>query len=379
MGVKLDNIEIKKGDNKSYLNEISFTKFLNKDISISKSFSDKKKFRFYKDLSLLVSAGLDLRRSLELAIEGEKNLKTQTIYREIVTLIINGLTFSESLKKVKVFSEYEYYSIKIGEESGTITTILNDLAKFYESRIEFKRKMISTFSYPIIVLFTALLAIVFMLNFIVPIFEDAFKRFGGELPYLTQQVLALSDFIQDYGFLILLILTSIVVFFYSQRKKSWFKSNLSVWLIRIPIIGEIALKTHLARFSHSMSLLIRVNNPLVSSISLIRKMTRFYLLEIALVEIEKDIMNGYLLHQAMEKHNFFPKRMTSLIKVAEEVNKLETVFTQIQIQYEDETQESSKTIGSLLEPFLIIFIGFFVGLILIAMYLPLFELGSGIQ
>jgi type IV pilus assembly protein PilC len=353
--------------------------FLNMDFSFSKGLSDKKKFRFYKDLSLLISAGIDLRMSLELAAEGEKHKRTKSIIEKVYANIISGSTFSNALEQTGKFSQYEFISVKIGEESGTLPTILNDLAVYYEGRVEFKRKMLSTFSYPVIVLLTAALAVVFMLTFIVPIFEDAFKRFGGELPYLTQKVLGLSDFLQAYGSVVFIGLMSICLVLYSQRNKEWFRKYFAIVLLKTPIIGEIAKKTYLSRFCHSMSLLIRVNNPLVGSINLVSKMVRFYPLETALAEMEQDILKGALLYESMKKHRIFPNRMISLIKVAEEVNKLATVFEQIQIQYESETENSSKTIGSLLEPFLIIFIGFFVGTILVAMYLPLFELGSGIQ
>lgn len=353
--------------------------FLNRDFSFNVGLSNKKKYRFYKDLSLLITAGIDIRMGLELAVEGEKNTKTKKVLEEVFSNIINGMTFSEALRKSGKFSEYEFFSIKIGEESGTISTILEDLSNYYEGRIEFKRRMVSTFSYPIIVLVTALLAVVFMLSFIVPIFEDAFKRFGGELPYLTQKVLGLSEFIQNYGLVIFLVIVGGILSIVSQRKKIWFRKYFSKFLLKTPILGEITQKTFLSRFCHSMNLLIRVNNPLINSIALVRRMVSFYPLENALKSMENDIMKGSLLHESMSKHSIFPKRMISLIKVAEEVNKLAIVFEQIQIQYESETENSSKTIGSLLEPFLIIFIGFFVGIILIAMYLPLFELGSGIQ
>lgn len=376
---ELKNNQVEGIKSSTQINSKSLSELLSTDFSFSKGLSDKKKFRFYKDLSLLISAGIDIRMSIELSVEGEKNEKTKKVLQEVFDNIIRGLTFSEGLRQTGRFSEYEYYSIKIGEESGTIITILEDLANFYEGRIEFKRKMVSTFSYPVIVLVTAMLAVVFMLSFIVPIFEDAFKRFGGELPYLTQKVLGLSELLQTYGFVILLVIVGIVVFVVSQRKKNWFRKYLSIVILKTPILGDIASKTYLSRFCHSMSLLIRVNNPLVSSMLLVRKMVRFYPLEEALHQMEEDILKGALLYESMSKHKIFPKRMVSLVKVAEEVNKLAIVFEQIQKQYESETENSSKTISSLLEPFLIIFIGFFVGVILIAMYLPLFELGSGIQ
>lgn len=359
--------------------EFDFLKELHKDYSFNLGLSDKKKHRFYSEMHLLISAGIDFRMALELTIEGESNAKSRLLLQNVLDNIIKGATFSESLKKVGMFSDYEFFSIKIGEESGSIKQVLSELALFYEGKIELKRKLISTFSYPIIVLFTALAAVLFMLNFIVPVFEDAFKRFGGELPFLTRSILSLSKLVQDYGLIAIGTLTLIALILFSQKKKIWFRERSSTVLLRIPIIGNLAQKTYLTRFCQSMSLLAAVNNPLVNSIALVRKMVQFYPLEKALLKVEEDILRGSMFYEALSKHSIFPKRMISLIKVAEEVNKLSAVFHQIQKQYANETENSSKTIGSLMEPFLIIFIGLFVGAILIAMYLPLFEIGSGMQ
>lgn len=380
MGIELNKIK-KQGANANVAKskENSIVQLLNRDLSFSKGLNDKKKYRFFTDLSLLISAGIDIRTAIELSIKGEKSKKTVQILEKVHNNVIRGSTFSESLRSTNSFSEYDFFSVKIGEESGNIKEVLKDLAFFYEGKIEFKRKLISTFSYPIIVLFTAFTAVFFMLNFIVPIFEDAFNRFGGELPLITQYVLGLSEWMQEYGLIGVLVLILFCLLLFSQRNKEWFRKRASLLLLKIPVIGEIAQKTYLARFCHSMSLLTGVNNPLVNSISLVRKMVRFYPLERALSEIENDIINGALFHTSLAKHSFFPERMVALIKVAEEVNKLTTVFEQIHKQYSDETENSSKVISSLLEPVLIIFIGLFVGIILVAMYLPLFEIGSGIQ
>tara|TARA_B100001063_G_scaffold198410_1_gene190861 strand:+ start:3013 stop:4164 length:1152 start_codon:yes stop_codon:yes gene_type:complete len=350
--------------------------FLSRELSFSKKLNDKSKYRFYSEMSLLVEAGIDIRMALELTFQGEKKKANKKILQDVFDRIIKGDTFSMAIKQTDKFSDYEYYSLKIGEESGNIKLIFKDLADFFQGRMEFKRKLISSFSYPVIVLSTAVVAVFFMLNFIVPIFEDAFKRFGGELPQLTQLVLNFSNFTQSYGLLLLIIITSIIGVLYFQRNRIWFRDVSSRILLKIPIIGDIAQKTYLARFSHSMSLLTGVKNPLVSSIALVRKMIRFYPLEEGLKVVESDILHGSLFHEALSKHSIFPSRMISLIKVAEEVNKLDEVFKQINKQYSAETENSTKTISSLLEPFLIIFIGLFVGVILIAMYLPLFEIGS---
>lgn len=381
MGLKIKDIQANSSNQKSrrVSNNRSPFSWLNKDLELFSSINDKVKFRFYSELNLLLESGIDLRSSLELVIESEKKEKLKQFFEDILEKVVEGKSFSAVLQESDKFSDYEFFSVRIGEETGKLREVLADLADFYEGRIEFKRTLMSTFSYPVIVILTAFGAVGFMLNFIVPIFEDAFQRFGGDLPALTQMIISMSDFLQEYALIAFLVLATVGLLLYVQRKKVWFRSFSTKLVLGLPVIGGIVQKSVLARFCHSMALLTSVNNPLVNSLALVRRMVQFYPMEIALDATEKDIVNGELFHTALKKHNIFPKRMVSLIRVAEEVNKLEDVFKRLNKQYTNETENSTKTISSLLEPILIIFIGSFVGVILVAMYLPLFDIGNIMQ
>lgn len=377
MGVKIENIEVNTSlGSKS---STSLFQFLNQDISFKKKLSDKVKHQFYHDISLLLEAGVDLNKSLELFIEGISKAQKIKIFGSIHKSLISGSSFSDAIHESKQFSDYDYFSLKIGEESGSLHLILSDLAEFYKGRIEFKQRLINTFTYPFVVLFTAAVAVYFMLTFIVPIFQDAFKRFGGELPYITQKVIQLSKITSDYGMLILLGILFLFALTWFYRKNKIFKDYYYALLLRIPIFGDIIKKIYLSRFCHSMNLLIGVNYPLTESLNLVNKMLDFYPLDFAIKGAITKIIQGSSLHKALTEYEIFPKRMLSLIEVAEEVNKLDVLFEQIRNQYDTEIENKSKTISGLLEPVLIIFIGTFVGFILVAMYLPLFQLGAGIQ
>lgn len=351
--------------------------FLNKDISFSKKkLSDKKKERFYAELAVLLKSGIDIKTALEIIIEGETTKKRQSYTKEIKNAVVEGGSLSSAIKGIDLFTEYEYYSLRIGEESGNVVKVLKDLADFYAKRIEQRRKVVSTFSYPVIVMVVAVLAVVFMLNFIVPMFRDVFGRFGGELPALTQLILDLSDGLSAYGIYFLIVFILIMITLLTQKKKQWFRNYASQFALRIPFVGELIKKIYIARFSHSMHLLSQAKNPLLNSIQLVKKMVSFYPLEKALDQIEKDVMYGDSLYHSMEKHSIFDKKMTSLIKVGEEVNQLELIFKQIDEQFQEEIEHQTQVVGNLLEPILIIFVGGFVAVILIAMYLPLFQLGT---
>jgi type IV pilus assembly protein PilC len=164
-----------------------------------------------------------------------------------------------------------------------------------------------------------------------------------------------------------------------QRKETWLRNISSKILLRVPVLGRIFRKIYLARFCHSMNLLISAHTQLTTAIELIKKMIGFYPIESNLEQVKHDLMNGISLHQSLSKFSVFDKRMISLIKVGEEVNELEKIFKRLSDNYSSEVEYETKLLSSLVEPAIILILGFFVGVILIAMYLPLFKLGTSIH
>lgn len=375
MAFQLDNIQ---QDKKSVIKDNSSVEsILNKEIVVlKKPFSNKIKEDFYSELSVLLNAGITLKQALELIVSSQKNKKTKTILEAILSVIIDGQSFSESIEPYKEFSDYELHSIKIGEETGTIPKIAHQLGEFYAKKNEQRRQLINALTYPAIILSTAILVVVFMLQFVVPMFQDIFKQQNVELPAITQFVVNLSNIIQDYGWLIILIIFSLIVTNTVVRKKPWYKRIKDNLLTRIPFVGKFLKTVYLSQFTQSMMLLTASKVPIVDSINLVKKMIDFYPLTMALQDVEKQILQGQSLSHALEKHDLFDDRMITLVKVSEETNKTEYVFNKLNTLYNAKVQNSSKMLSTLLEPFIIIFIGIFVGFILIAMYLPMFRLSS---
>ncbi len=353
---------------------------LNKDIKLfGNQLKDKKKQNFYLDLNVLLSSGIDIKTSLEIICSDAVKKEDKTLFEKIKNDIIEGSGLSDALLKSNKFSTYEIFSIKIGEESGKLTEVIKNLCEYYTKKIEQSRKIVSAFSYPAIVLSTAIVAIVFMLNFIVPMFEDVFKRFNNkELPGITKFIIDVSNFFSTHFFTGIVLIMAIVITLYSVKKKDWYRNYASRLSMRTPIFGEILRKIYLGRFCMSMELLTGAKVPLINAIRLLKKMIGFYPIEISLNKIEDDLLHGKSLHESMATFKIYDKRMISLIKVAEEVNQLEEVFGKLKKQYADDVDYKTSTMGSMLEPFIIIFIGLFVGIVLIAMYLPMFQLSTTI-
>ncbi len=345
---------------------------------LNNKLSDKQKEFFFSELHILLSSGLDIGSSFKIILSQKSSKKLKQQFEGIYKKIIKGESLSESIVKTNSFSDYDYYSLKIGEESGNISQILNELGKFYSKKVALKRMLINALTYPIIVLVTAVGAVIFMLNFIVPLFVDIFKRSNSELPGITKSIINISNgFWNNLPWMIIFVIAIICAMIFFRKKENYKKITSAVYL-RLPIFGSILKLVYLQRFFLSMILLLKSKVSIINAIDLITKMIGFYPVEKSLEIVKQDVVKGKLLYQSMEKFSIFDDRITSLIKVGEEVNKLDEIFEKLNSIYSDRLDYQMGTLSNLLEPILIVFIGLFVGIILVAMYLPMFQMGTSI-
>lgn len=353
---------------------------LNREISFgNKELDDKKKEYLYLELSSLLLAGINLKSSFELITADQQKQKDKTLYTTIQNAVLNGVAFSQALRDTGKFSLYEVYSLQIGEETGKLIEVLQDLAKFYKNKIKQRRKIVSALTYPCVVMATSLGAVFFMLKFVVPMFGDVFKRFGGQLPWITEKIIGISQALENNFFKFIIILVILTTLIWSVRKTEQYRKTSSALLLRIPMIGNLIQKIYLARFCNSMRLLINARLPLLRAIALIRQMIEYYPIESSLQKVEDDIMNGKSLHQSLQQFEVYPSKMIQLIKVGEETNQLDYFFEKISEQYVEEVEFKTSTLSSMMEPLIIIFLGLIVGVILVSMYLPLFQMSNSFQ
>lgn len=373
-GIKINTTQ-KKSSKKGTANSIQA--LLNKDISFSSgAWSDSKKEQLYAELSTLLNSGLDVRLSLEMLADGQTNQKGKDVLSAILNHVVSGDSLSDAIEKSNKFSSYEYFSIRIGEETGKLAHVLNDLALYYKKRIKQKRQVVNALAYPVIVLCTAFGAILFMMYFIVPMFADVFKRFGGDLPEITKLIIAISEGLMIYFPWFALLLTTLIIFVVSQKNQLWFRKGKDIVISNIPFFGELYRKSNLAQFCSIMSLLVGAKIHLLQAIELTEKIVSFYPIQSALETVKKEVLQGKPFHKSIASFKVFDRKMVSLIKVGEEVNQLEKFFEKIAEQYSDEVDHKTSVMGNFIEPLLLIFLGFVVGTVLIAMYLPMFKLSS---
>ncbi len=368
--------KFEKADNLRKANRDSFLK---QEINIlGKPFSNKIKEDFYTELGVLLKAGITLKDAIELLHKAQNKKQNKQILHDILQTIINGESLSEVLKQQKYFSEYEYFSIKIGEETGTLSKVMLQLGTFFSRKNEQRRNIISALTYPIIILSTAVLVVGFMLRYVVPMFQDIFKQQNVELPAITKVIIRLSDFIQTYGGLLLLFVVILFVLKRFANKNVRFKQFGDTLILKLPFIGKFVRNVYLSQFTQAVALLTASKVPIVNSIQLVKQMIGFYPLKQSLNIVESYILKGASLSESLKQHKFFDSKMVALVKVAEETNQTEFIFERLNQQYNIQVQQQSKMLSTIIEPFIILIVGFFVGIILVAMYLPMFKLSSAI-
>ncbi|WP_184550905.1 type II secretion system F family protein [Mucilaginibacter sp. FT3.2] len=355
--------------------------FLNRDISFGGTeLSDKKKEYLYLELSSLLLAGINLKTSMELVTAEQEKENDRKLFQGIQDNVLGkGVPFSKALEISGKFSLYEVYSIQIGEETGKLSEVLEDLAKFYQAKIKQRRKIISTLTYPCMVLLSSFGAVYFMLKVVVPMFADVLKRFGGQLPWITEMVISISKGMEAYFVPSFLLLTTIIVLLYRARKTATYRRIISGFLLRVPVVGNLIKKVYLGRFCNSMRLLISAHVPLLRAIALSKQMVGWYPIESSLQKVEDDILHGSSLHQSLQQFSVYPSKMIQLVRIGEESNKLDYFFGKIAEQYSEEVEYQTASLSSLMEPLFIIVVGFLVGVIMIAMYLPMFQMGNTFQ
>lgn len=374
MAFKLDNIPQQKIAPKNDKNSVSF---LQKEITLFGSpFSNKVKEDFYTEMSVLLKAGVNLKDALELIQNSQKKKQNKDTLNFISEDLISGQSLSNAIQLQKPFTDYEYYSLRIGEETGTLGQVTEQLGDFYARKNEQRRNLINALTYPIIILTTAVLVVAFMLQFVVPMFEDIFKQQNVELPAITKFIIKLSGLMKSYSWI---VLTGIILALLSRKffsKKSGFKRIKDNFILRLPFIGNFVKTVYLSQFTQAVSLLTASKVPVVNSIQLVKQMIDFHPLQNALEQVEQDILKGKSLSQSLSQHRFFDDKMVALVKVSEETNQTEYIFDRLNKQYNTQVQQQSKMLSTLMEPFIILFVGILVGVILIAMYLPMFKLSS---
>ena len=333
---------------------------------------------FTRQLATMMKAGIPLVQSFDIVIQGldhpRMSLMTTTIRAEIAA----GNSFAESLRRYpRVFDTLYCNLIEVGESSGSLEVMLDRLATFKEKTEALKAKIRKAMNYPIAIILVALLSSGIMLIEVVPALAETFSNFGAELPAFTLFVVALSDWVAAYWWQSLL--GAVVVLVLSKEALLRFKTLRQVvdrLLLRLPIVGAIIRAACYARFSRTLSTLYAAGVPLVDALDSVAGATGNYVFEQAINRIRADVANGQPLHSAISSTELFPTMISQMASIGEESGALEAMLERSASHFEAEVDDAVDSLTSLLEPAIIVVIGILVGGLVIAMYLPIFQLGS---
>lgn len=354
--------------------------FLNTEINLRSGLKPKDFIIFLRQFATLISAGILLVESLDLLAEQTTNPRLKAILEDLSTEVQEGSPLSVSMSKhPAVFPNLLIQMIQSAEVSGRLEEVLEQMANYYEKQYRNKQKVTTAMTYPIVVGILALVITAFLLIFIVPIFGEMFASFGSELPAITQMVLGLSQWVQKYWVLILVFLlaTIFLLRYLSQRDKMAY--SFDYLQLKIPIIGMFLQKTILARMTQTLSSLLNSSVPILQALDVTSQVVDNRVVEEVLLAAKKDVEQGESLAKPMEAHWFFPNLIIQMIKVGEASGSLDEMLKKASDIYEQEVEEASEKLQSLIEPLLIVFLSVIVGFIVLSIVIPMFGLFEQIQ
>lgn len=333
----------------------------------------------FSQLQILIRSGLSFSRAFELIIEGA-NSKEKTLYSEIFKKVVAGQELWRALEINSVFTELDKNIVRIGEETGRLIESLAFLTDYYQKREEQKRIVTNVLSYPLITLTIAVIVLTFMLMVVVPMFEQVYARMGGELPFVTRQIIAMSKYAPAMLGLLFLIILLLLVIKYFYGKSDGYERLTSSLVMRIPVLSTLVRKYQMSRFCRIMHLLVSSNVPILHSLYLMQGIISFYPYRKSIEGVYKMIKMGMTMIDSMNEYkSLYDNRFIVLLKVGEETNSLEKILLTLANDITAELEYEIKQLTNIVEPLMILVIGIIVAFILIAMYMPMFKLGIAIQ
>ncbi len=342
--------------------------------------SIKERLYFYQQLGSLLDSSLSLREGLEVLQEQSRQKKLLLVLEAVQKGIARGESFSEACRNQQnTFSAFEIQSIHMGEQSGRLSQVLPNIAAFFERKQKLRRKIMQALSYPIAVVIIALLVVAFMLGFVVPMFADIFQRFDAELPALTRAIMQLSNMLSTYfGYIVPVLLTFGGLAFW-MSKQSVYRDLAGRISLRLPLLGTLIQKLHLARSSYALAMLLEAQVHLDESLALCAQISTLSPLRQAFERSQASIIAGESFHSSIVDETIFPPVFKQMVKVGEQSAKLAELLDRLAQNMEEESELGLSQLTTFMEPLLIVLIGGLVAIILIAMYLPMFELSSAMS
>jgi type IV pilus assembly protein PilC len=333
---------------------------------------------FARQLATMLAAGIPMVQAFEIVGNGNDKPAMQKLVLDIKSDVEGGTSLHESLAKHPLYFDDLFVNlVQAGEQAGALESLLDKVATYKEKTEALKKKVKKALFYPAAVLVVAVIVTVILLIFVIPQFEELFKGFGADLPAFTQMIINLSKFVQAEGIFIAAVVGgAIYAFTYFHKRSRRMRQALDRMALKFPIIGPILNKSAIARYARTLSTMFAAGVPLVEALESVAGATGNIVFEDAVMKMRDEVATGQRLQRAMENTGLFPNMVIQMIAVGEESGSLDTMSSKVATFYEAEVDNAVDSMSSLLEPLIMAVLGVLVGGLVIAMYLPIFKLGS---
>jgi type IV pilus assembly protein PilC len=333
---------------------------------------------FSRQMATMMSSGVPLVQSFDIIGLGHENQAMQKMIMGIKTDVEGGANFAEALKKYPLYFDDLFVNlVNAGEQSGALETMLGKLATYKEKTEALKKKVKKAMTYPISVLVIAFVVTAILLVFVVPQFQEVFSSFGAELPAMTLFVIALSEFMQSYWWVFVLSI-GVALWAYKQMhaRSAEFRKRVDQIALRFPLIGLIISKSSIARFARTLETMSAAGVPLVEAMESVAGATGNIVFYEACYQIKDEISSGTQLQTSMKNTQLFPNMVIQMVSIGEEAGSLDYMLSKVADFYEAEVDNLVDNLTTLMEPMIMAVLGILVGGLIVAMYLPIFQLGN---
>ncbi len=333
---------------------------------------------FSRQLATMLAAGIPMVQAFEIIGTGHEKPAMQKLVLEIKADIEGGTSLHEALAKHPLYFDDLFVNlVQAGEQAGALETLLDKVATYKEKSEAIKKKVKKALFYPAAVLVVAVVVTIILLIFVIPQFESLFKGFGADLPAFTQMVINLAHLVQRDGlYMAVAVGAAGWAFVYFKKRSRRMRQVLDRLMLKLPIIGPILNKAAIARYARTLSTMFAAGVPLVEALESVAGACGNIVYEDGVMKMRDEVATGQRLQRAMENTNLFPNMVVQMIAVGEESGSLDTMSGKVATFYEEDVDAAVDSMSSLLEPLIMAILGVLVGGLVIAMYLPIFKLGS---
>ena len=358
-------------------------KSLSRDIKIP-FLSDRIKLKdvsvFSRQFATMINSGLSMLRSLYILAEQTESKPLAAVVNQVRLDVERGASLSAALAKhPKAFNRLYVAMVRAGEAGGVLDSVLQRLATTIEKQVELRRKVKSAMTYPAVVSLLVLLLVTAMLLFVIPMFENIYGSLGGELPKPTQILINISNVVRKWWFVVFAVEAAIVFAFRKWINSENGRKRWDTLKLKAPVFGPLAQKTALARFGRTLSALVRSGVPILESLDIVAETSGNWVVSNAVRDTQQQVKRGEPLSKRLEEHDVFPPMVVQMMTVGEETGALDEMLDKIADFYDQEVEATVNALTSLIEPILIVVMGVVIGGMIIALYLPMFDVINLIQ